>query len=271
MGIETQNRESEQDASIINEIQIFIQTAVRVIDVVKQGATDIAATFQPALDQLRRDFEQLPTRTKELQRKLAERGWYLIPEMPFALVPLENALSAERTGLVDDALSTVVAQNVDVIESNLCTEFPNRIAILKEAFQSHREERYASSIALLLTQADGIVIELLGKSFFSKERNSHDPRTRRLIEDLQLGMYTEILLEPLMTRGGMSANDQELSQYPDSLHRHQILHGIDTTYPSKLNSLKMISLVGYLAGLAKGIIDQAGQGVAGRTVPDTSH
>jgi hypothetical protein len=123
---------------------------------------------------------------------------------------------------------------------------------------------------LLLTQADGIVIEVLGKPFFSKERSSQDPRTRKLIEDLRLGMYTEILLEPLMTRGGMSAGDQELGQYPDSLHRHQILHGIDTTYASKLNSLKVISLVGYLAGLAKGIIVQAKHDAMTRTVSETS-
>lgn len=66
-----------------------------------------------------------------------------------------------------------------------------------------------------------------------------------------------MMLEPLMTRGGMSANRQELDQYPESLHRHQILHGIDLTYPSKLNSLKVISLVGYLGGLVKEIITEA--------------
>jgi len=239
MEIEKQDRETESDASIVKEIQMFAETAVRVVKALKQGAREIAATFQPALDQLRANFEQLPSRIRELQRKLAERGWYLLPDIPFALVPLENAFSAQRTGLVDDFLSTFVEQNVDATELNLCTEFPDRIAILKEAFQSHREGRYASSITLLLTQADGIVIEVLGMPFFSKERSSPDPR------------------EPLMTRGGMSAGDQELGQYPDSLHRHQILHGIDTTYPSKLNSLKVISLVGYLAGLAKGIIVQA--------------
>jgi hypothetical protein len=232
---------------------------VRVIDAVKQGAKEMAAIFQPALDQLRANFEQLPNRTKEFQRKLAERGWYLLPQMPFALAPIENAFSAQRADLIDEALSAFVEQNVDGTESNLCAEFPHRMAILKEAFQSHREGRYASSITLLLTQADGMVIELLGKPFFSRERNSQEPRTRKIIEDLELGIYTEILLEPLMTRGGMSAGDQELGRYPDSVHRHQILHGIDTTYPSKVNSLKVITLVGCLGGLAKKIIVEARQ------------
>jgi hypothetical protein len=256
MEIETQDRGNEPEGSLIKEIRMFVESVAIVIDAVKKGAREIAAGFQPTLDQLRANFEQLPTRTKEVQRKLAERGWYLLPQMPFALAPLENAFSAQRPDLVDEALSTFVEQNVDGTESNLCTEFPHRMAIFKEAFQSHREARYASSITLLLTQADGMVIEVLGKSFFSKERNSQDPRTRKLIEDLQLGLYIEILLEPLMSRGGISAGDQELGQYPDSVHRHQILHGIDTTYPSKLNSLKVITLVGYLGGLAKGIILQ---------------
>lgn len=87
MEIEKQDRETESDASIVKEIQMFAETAVRVVKALKQGAREIAATFQPALDQLRANFEQLPSRIRELQRKLAERGWYLLPDIPFALVP----------------------------------------------------------------------------------------------------------------------------------------------------------------------------------------
>jgi len=259
METRTQNLDNEQDASFITQFGTFLQAAATVIDAVKKRADEIAAIIQPAIAQLRANLELLPNRTKELQRNLAARGWYLLPQMPFALAPLENAFAAERMDIMDEALSTFVEQNVDGTEAIVCAQFPHRAAILKEAFEAYRAGKHASSITLLLTQADGIVIEALGKSFFSKERSSPDPRTRRLIEDLQLDMYTEILLEPLMTRGGMSANEQELGQYPDSLHRHHLVHGIDTTYQTKINTLKVISLVGYLGGIAKEIIDRAKQ------------
>ncbi len=261
MKTRTPDIENEQDVPLITQFRNFLQTAVTVIDAFKKRADEIVAIIQPAIAQLRANLELLPNRTKELQRNLAARGWYMLPQMPFALAPLENAFAAERMDIVDEALSTFVEQNVDDTEAIVCAQFPHRAPILKEAFEAYRAGKYASSITLLLTQADGIVIEALGKPFFSKERSSPDPRTRKLIEDLQLDMYAEMLLEPLMNRGGMSANDQELGQYPDSLHRHQILHGIDTTYQTKINSLKVISLVGYLGGLANEIIDRAKQNV----------
>jgi len=71
-----------------------------------------------------------------------------------------------------------------------------------------------------------------------------------------LEVFEEALLEPLMTKGGVSATDTELGQYPDSLHRHQILHGKDTNYATKTNSLKAISLVGYMGGLVKDTIEE---------------
>lgn len=250
---------NESEDPLIEQFKNFLQAAAAGIDAFKKRANEITALIQPAIAQLRVNMEQLPDRTKELQRNLSERGWYILPKMPFALSPLEQAFATQRVDTIDDAMSRFVEQSVGQTEADLITEFPNRAAILREAFESHSEGKYASSITLLLTQADGIVIEALGKPFFGKERNSSDPRTRKLVEDLQLGMYRETMLEPLMTRGGMSANEQELQQgqYPDSLHRHQILHGIDTTYASKINSLKVISLVGYLGGLANQIIVEA--------------
>ena len=267
--IDKQTAEKPAD-SFVKEIRAFLQAVAIGIDAFKKRANEISAILQPAFSQLSINLQKLPGRTRELQRNLAERGWYILPQMPFALAPLEKAFAAQAVDAIDNALSTFVEQNVDNTEASLCREFPDRAALLKEAFDCHREGKYAASITLLLTQADGIVIETLGKPFFSKERSSSDPRTRKLIEDLQLSMYAEMLLEPLMTRGGMSANEQELSQYPHSLHRHQILHGIDTTYPSKLNSLKVITLVGYLGGLAKKIIVQARQNSWTREVSGTS-
>jgi len=110
---------------------------------------------------------------------------------------------------------------------------------------------------VFFAQADGICIELLGKKFFSKERNSDDPLTRKVVEALPIERFVSVLLEPLKTRGGVSANWKEEALYPDIVNRHRVLHGIDTAYPSKVNSLKAISLVGYLGGLAHEIINEA--------------
>lgn len=242
--------------SFIEQFQSCIKNVGAGIEAFKKRANEIAVIVQPALDRLRANMQLIPERTKNLQRNLAKRGWYLLPQTPMTFYKFENE-SEETTDEVDSSMTQLVEHYLSEVESDLIAEFPDRAAIFREAFQAHRDGKYASAIALLLTQADGIVSDVLGRSFFSKERNSPDPRTRILIEDLQLDVYREMMLEPLMTRGGVSANEQELHLYPDSLHRHQILHGLDTSFPSKINSLKAISLVGYLGGLAKDIIVDA--------------
>ena len=242
--------------NLINDLRMIFQTVVKGVEAFRKRFEEIGEIVGPALVNLKHNLQKLPERTKAIQHILAARGWYVLPQMPLTFYLLEPQTVKDAPN-VDDVIGQFIEEHIDETEADLILEFPNRAAILREAFACHREEKYAASITVLLTQADGIVIDLLGKPFFSKERDSSDPQTRKVIEELQLDVYRKMMLEPLITRGGMSANRQELDQYPESLHRHQILHGIDLTYPTKLNSLKVISLVGYLGGLAKEIIADA--------------
>jgi len=221
-------------------------------------ATEIAAIVGPVLAEISANVQKLPDRTINLQRNLAKRGWYAMPEMPLPdLFALEDVFDIDRRDVIDDRMTQMVESCLDEVEAQLINDFPARGSIFKEAFEAHSEGRYASAITLLLSQTDGICYELFGVVFFSVERGTDDPRTRKVVESLQLEVFEEMILEPVMTRGGVSARDTELSQYQDSLHRHQILHGKDSNYASKINSLKTISLVGYLGGVAKQTIDDA--------------
>lgn len=199
--------------TFIEQFQSFIKNVGAGIEAVEKRAKEIAEILQPALDQLRANMQLMPERTKKLQRNLAKRGWYLLPQTPVTFYKFENE-SDQSPDEVDSSMTELVEHYLSEIELDLIAEFPSRAAIFREAFQAHHDGKYASAITLLLTQADGIVSDVLGRSFFSKERSSADPRTRILIEELQLDMYREMMLEPLMTRGGVSANEQELHLYP---------------------------------------------------------
>jgi hypothetical protein len=254
--------ERKQDAgntelSSVDQFRSLLQAIATGMSAFMKRANEIAAVVGPAVVQIHANMQQLPDRTiKPLQRRFAERGWYALGEMPaMDVLNLEEEFAQSRPDVVDDNMAQMVEDSLDETEDQLSADFPHRSAIFKEAFEAHREGRYASAITLLLTQADGICSEIFGVVFFSVERGTSDPRTRQLVEALQLDLFEEMMLEPLVTRGGVSARDHELSQYPDSLHRHQILHGKDTAYANKKNSLKAISLVGYLGGLAKPTID----------------
>jgi hypothetical protein len=255
---ERNQKPERTEESPFEQLRNMFNVVVTGMEAFRERANEIRAIVGPVLSQVAGTIQKIPTRTINLQRNLAERGWYIMPEMPIPdLFALEDAFAASRGDIVDNAVGQMVESSLSEVESQLVSEFPSRASIFKEAFEAHRDSRYASAITLLLTQADGICSELFGVVFFSTERGTDDPRTRKVVESLQLEVFEEIMLEPVMTRGGVSARDAELTQYPDSLHRHQILHGKDVNYASKINSLKAISLVGYLGGLAKQTLDDA--------------
>jgi hypothetical protein len=257
--MDTEKKQNEtSEKSPFEQFRTMLEAIATGMQAFSQRAQEIAAIVGPILVQVAENVHKLPDRTIKLQRKLAERGWYALPEMPVPdLFALENDFAANKGDVVDNKMSQMVESEIDKVEGQLVADFPTRARIFKEAFEAHRDGRYASAIALLLTQADGICSEIFGVVFFSTKRGTDDPRTRHAVESLQLEVFEEMILEPLKTRGGVSARDTELSQFPDSLHRHQILHGKDSNYGTKLNSLKAISLVGYLGGLAKTTIDDA--------------
>lgn len=252
----------EQDAqteiSIIDQFRTVLLALGKGMETFRQRANEFAAVVGPLIVQLRANTQQLPDRIITFQRTLAERGWYILPEMPVtSLFDLADDFAKGRTDVVDNRMGQMVERCMNKLEAQLSSDFPTRAELFKEAFQAHNDSRYASAVTLLLTQVDGICAELFGVVFFSVERGTSDPRTRRLVEELELDVFEHAILEPLMTRGGVSARDNELDLYPESLHRHQILHGKDTAYANKMNSLKAISLVGYIGGLAKHTIDRA--------------
>ena len=140
----------------------------------------------------------------------------------------------------------VIENHLVETETQLTTAYPKRAAIFKEAFEAHRKEMYAASTTLLFTQADGICADTFGsKLLFSTEQGKGDvkqPKTRKVIESYHPDAIHMMLLESLLSGSGMSAGEKDQTMFPDSLNRHTIMHGIDTDYPSRMNSAKVISL-----------------------------
>ena len=77
------------------------------------------------------------------------------------------------------------------------------------------------------------------------------PKTKRVIEAYGAGALQEMMLESLLSGSGVGASEKEQALYSDSLNRHAVMHGIDTTYSTKTVSAKAISLVAYLGSTAQ--------------------
>lgn len=106
-----------------------------------------------------------------------------------------------------------------------------RLRILDEAYELHKEGRYAAAIALVLTQIDGIFIDKTGKS----ARSFFEPQNENLMDDGTLAGH------PLGLRqlSALMSEAQRVTVVTDGLNRHGILHGRVLGYGTLRNATKL--------------------------------
>jgi len=247
------------------EIGKQIRSAVEAYqDFVHKNAPQIAAVIQ--------SIQEIPSDFLAIQQVLSKRGWFVLGEMPAGdFRSLITLIDASNFDELDNTMAAWTSLLLDETEAKLFTEFPDRAALLKEGFDNHRNGRYASAITLLLTQADGICFDVLQEIFFKTRQISggaYVPKVKDKIDALGVDAFAEITLHPILILAGINASREQIlnGDFPDSPHRHPILHGADKDYPSELNSLKVISLVGYLGGVVNEIVKEA-SGVTATSAP----
>lgn len=105
-----------------------------------------------------------------------------------------------------------------------------RQRLLDEAFELHKEGRYAGAISIVLAQIDGIFIDMTGKP----ARYFFDPQNPKLIDDVTIAGHPLGLkaLSELMAR------EQRTTVISDKLTRQGILHGRVLAYDTLKNATK---------------------------------
>ncbi|MBT2473644.1 hypothetical protein J7E68_03395 [Microbacterium sp. ISL-103] len=115
-----------------------------------------------------------------------------------------------------------------------------RQMLVSEAVECHEAGRYAAAMTLALSQVDGITREVVGKTFFQANPDATEPG---YTDDKTLAGVEGNL--PVV-RKAFSAPVDRVGRY-SSVSRHGIIHGMDLTFATKVNSTKTLVLVGALA------------------------
>lgn len=216
--------------------------AKQVIDFQKA----IQESIGPAFQQLHKGFLELPMRTQEALLLLGQHGWYLDPEMSLpALWELKSALSQGNILEAESALVEYFESRIAEIEESITTKFPHRGHLIHSAFGAHRREEYELSIPVLLAQADGICKETVDQYLFIKQDKK--PSTAIYVARIAADTYMAALLSPLAQTLPIGASEKERPEGFVALNRHTVLHGESLDYGNKINGLKAISLVNYVA------------------------
>lgn len=207
--------------------------------------------ISPAFERLQRSFLEFPPHIQEALLVLGEHGWYLDLKMSIPeLWEFKKALSESNVEGAEEALVEYFESRLEEIEKSIAERFPHRAHLIKAAFSAHRRQEYGLSIPVLLAQTDGICKDAVNQYFFIKKNKK--PSTAIYVDQIAANTYRAVLLSPLAQTLTISASERERPADFDGLNRHAILHGTSLDYGSKTNSLKVISLVNYVAHVLPG-------------------
>lgn len=192
-----------------------------------------------------KDFNKVPDRIRIIQDKLAGLGWYFIDDIALSdFLILKEGTKEE----IDKVMSEYAISIIDEVVKGVQNNYEERYHIIQDAIEAHNKDLFSLSIPIFLIQADGICDEMLNVSLYSKYKGV--PKTKEakksVFQEIDENSLEYILyMRPLDIITSMSMKYEEGAQ-KNYLNRHGIIHGIDTNYNSKINSMKCIVLLKYL-------------------------
>lgn len=195
--------------------------------------------------------DTLPARNRDAFNKLAHRGWFVDLGTSFGDVQdIVLRVETESEEDVDTFLMNAIRDRVDGIESEVTSLFPERRAILSDAFLAHRSGKYTLSVPVMLTQADGLFSSDKSTNLFEKPKRAQ--AFKALMQGQPPDGLVAALLSPLDSVLPLWMGPTARGENFTGLSRHQILHGEATNYPTERNSLQVISLLSYIGHIRKG-------------------
>lgn len=208
------------------------------------------------LEQLE-SFKEIGNRLKEYEEKtpdylllIAQNGWYLEFDCEMKL-PSEIAkdFETDKSDVANKKMTEYYTENLNRIFKELSSRHINRKEIFEQILSGFNKGEYYTIIPCILSQVDGICFDFTKKKFFIKEKdNKYLPQISSELEK-SVGNFVAIYLSPLRNQTPIMAQEKQISEFPCKLNRHEILHGINTDYGTKENSLKVISLLKYISDL----------------------
>jgi len=172
---------------------------------------------------------------------LVENGWYAFADMSARDVRSIADQFQDDPIAAGERIAQWVRDRVDQVEADLAFEFPDRRAILANAFAAHREGTFNLSVPVFLAQADGIWLERCGHNLFDGDISATvaaalGDRVRDGVIDRLLRTLTSREWKLRRSKGGRGPSFSDLN-------RHQVLHGEATDYGTEENSLKAIAML----------------------------
>tara|TARA_R110000744_G_scaffold10808_1_gene33381 strand:- start:48 stop:674 length:627 start_codon:yes stop_codon:yes gene_type:complete len=172
-------------------------------------------------------------------KKLADFGWYVDAHISLGYTTslMEKAMEGDVEFLNNffiDYYQKAIKQRI----SSFKLKHNARLDIIKEAFDCHNEKKYYASTILFLSQSDGMCGGYLFKGGNRKQE------LKKYLATSEYGSFFLLLLNSINQKSAIdSFYPEESGDYESDLNRHGVIHGYNTSFGTKENSLKAFSLL----------------------------
>ncbi|MBJ6727173.1 hypothetical protein [Geomesophilobacter sediminis] len=223
-------------------------SAAEFIQQLSAVETQAINSFRPIFLAAVESVQRLPEDLRTVISALAGRGWYISSEMDMGFIrELQAEIESCNLAEVDKMMESWIASNAKDIETRAVDRFSNRAHIISSALRAHRDGYFELSVPVLLIQVEGMCLQEFNTKFYSTRKGI--PQTKELVESISTGPITDAFLSPLCQPSGLTASEGYRSCFPNSLNRHEILHGTSTDYCTFANSLKAMSLMEFFVSI----------------------
>jgi len=207
------------------------------------------------VEKFKRDNETIAMWFKDvISGYLAPRGWFIGGTLnTIQYKALMDAINKNNESDIENFLIQHVRSIAKDTASTVYAKWPQRQAILADAFDAHSKELYTLSIPVMLAQADGIAFDILGAYLFTGCEGNIKIKVEKIIkEKFQYRSLAKSFLELFTNDIGVGLSTKKRNQQKTKgisvspLNRHGVLHGLDCDYPKEYNSLRAIALIDFL-------------------------
>lgn len=189
---------------------------------------------------------------------LANKGWYIDLEFTFSeiseLADLVNNGSASE---VDTYLCEYYENHIQQLKEFISRNLSNREDIILAALKAHENGEYVLSVPVLMIQVDGICMEVTKGYLFMTDKKTKKPQPAKFVDKYAQQFTNHIiklaLMEPLAQKHSINFSCGERGDSFTELNRHEVIHGDDLSYGTRINSCKAISLLNYVVQILGGI------------------
>lgn len=202
------------------------------------------SNIEDSFSNFKKAFDKIGVSIHQGQKILAEHGWYLSEDMEINVALGANNLPENIINeVLDSKMVDYYSTNLKLLTDKICSKYPDRAEILKEAYQVHDKGYYFASTSLYLAQADGILNGLLFKT-----RSKKKDLKKFLKESYPSGQIPG-MIRILTKKSSIDSYHKNNQNYKNDLNRHAVVHGFDTDYGTFINSLKAFSILAFEATL----------------------